>query len=183
MSKIKTLTGIDFDYENPTVEMFNIKDIAYGLANEKRYVNQTNPLFSVGQHSIFVSHLLYVDSSSDNINALAGLFHDASEVYLKDIASPLKYMPEMEGYRVIENKIQGLAYQFAGLNEALIDVARLHKMDLLARAYEKLFLKGEWVEGFKPEANLVKLFKTILKWAPLETEIEFIAEFLVLKTD
>jgi hypothetical protein len=39
--------------------------------------------------------------------ALAALLHDASEYLLCDMPTPVKYHPLMEGYRILERRLQG----------------------------------------------------------------------------
>ena len=122
MSTIKTLTGIDFDYINPTIDMYNIKDVAYGLSYEKRYGNQTNPLFSVGKHSLFVSYLMerFDGKDNQNMNAFAGLIHDLSEYLLRDLPAGVKHLDLLAGYRTLENTIQEVGYQAFGVDKTKV---------------------------------------------------------------
>jgi len=95
-----TISGKRINYENPTVEMFDITDIAHSLSNLCRFGGHINRFYSVAQHSVMVSNLV------PHHLALAALLHDASEAYLSDIVRPAKrLLPE---YKELELKIQNV---------------------------------------------------------------------------
>ncbi len=125
---------------------------------------QTYPLYSVGQHSVFVSYLLFTYDASFHIDeALVGLFHDGSEgIGLRDIPSPLKKLELMKAYVEKEEEIQKLIYEAMDINITGIRWDRIKAADLEARSYEKIFLHGEWVEGFKPKKQFVTLITDIM---------------------
>lgn len=181
MSMIRTFTGKLVDVHNLLPTDFNIKDTAYGLSYEKRYANQTHPVYSVGQHSVFVSHLCYPTFSSSNINSLGGLVHDVAETLCKDVPAPIKHSTGLEGYVLLENSVQAVANMAFIPDPQLVNWDFVKRMDLQARSYEKYFLHGEWIEGFVPEKRFVLLLKDIMLWSPLQTEIEFIARYLWLR--
>ena len=81
---IQTYTGKAFDFINPNKELIDIKDIAVGLTNIKRFTGQTNINYTVAMHSLITSTLVPPEF------AIYGLLHDATEAYLGDIHSPLK---------------------------------------------------------------------------------------------
>jgi hypothetical protein len=83
---IITASGRRFYPLNPRVEDVHIEDIAYVLAGEWRFGGHCNPRISVAQHSVMVSERLE-ETSGD---ALAGLLHDASEAYMRDLNRPIK---------------------------------------------------------------------------------------------
>lgn len=78
---------------------FRIEDIAHALSREYRFSNFGSPQISVAQHCLEVSWRCSPE------NALVGLMHDASEAFLRDIASPIKNLPELKGYRQLENRV------------------------------------------------------------------------------
>jgi 5'-deoxynucleotidase YfbR-like HD superfamily hydrolase len=59
-------------------------------------------LYSVAEHSIYVSHILEMMGCPASVQ-FQGLMHDASEAYLADIAAPFK--GEIGNYYATENKI------------------------------------------------------------------------------
>jgi uncharacterized protein len=61
-----------------------IEDIAHALACEGRFTNQTPEPYSVAQHCVIGSRLIAPQF------ALAFLLHELDEVYLPDLAKPLK---------------------------------------------------------------------------------------------
>ena len=89
-----TYTGKEFYPLDPNPADIDIKDIAHALSNCCRFAGHIKSFYSVAQHSVIVSELCEPE------NALAGLLHDASEAYLSDIARPVKYTEQMEGYRL-----------------------------------------------------------------------------------
>jgi hypothetical protein len=111
-----------FNPLEPDVELITIDDIARGLANECRYNAQTDPFYSVAQHSIYISNHCSPE------NALCGLLHDASEAFLSDIPSPLKKRPEFAFYREAEARLQKMIYAKYGINEEPEEIKKLDIM-------------------------------------------------------
>lgn len=94
---------------DPLPEEVNLLDIIVGLSNAARYRGQTKFFYSVLQHSVLVSQAveklaLERGWSAQEARAAAyeGLFHDAPEAYLGDVARPLKRMRAMREYRKVE---------------------------------------------------------------------------------
>ena len=81
---MQTFTGKKFYPLHPELLDVDIEDIAHMLALECRYNGATKVHFSVAQHSVMVSQAV------PPANAWVGLFHDATEAFLKDIPRPLK---------------------------------------------------------------------------------------------
>lgn len=94
-------------------EEIQIIDIAHALALQVRYGGHCPEFYSIAEHSIWVSILC--GQAEGKEAALWGLLHDASEAYLGDIPRPIKYQPEFEQYRVIEEKVQTVIYTKYGL--------------------------------------------------------------------
>lgn len=91
---IETYTGKKLHFLTPSPDEIDIEDIAHALANECRFGGHTSSFYSVAEHSLLVATLLPKEL------ALHGLLHDASEAYLRDIASPIKQ--HLENYQDIE---------------------------------------------------------------------------------
>lgn len=97
---IQTRNGVAFYPFDPRPEEILIEDIAHALSNQCRFSGHVKTFYSVAEHSVHVSRIC------DPKDALWGLLHDASEAYLQDMARPIKHLPEMEPYRVIEGDLQ-----------------------------------------------------------------------------
>ena len=116
---IQTYTGKKFYPQNPVFDSICIEDIAHSLSQQCRFTGHTVCHYSVAQHCVLVSYFCNPE------NALQGLLHDASEAYLVDVASPIKRLPEMAGYRALEKKVQNAIYRkFELPEEEFKDVKR-----------------------------------------------------------
>lgn len=102
---ILTNKGAYFRFDMPHQHTFDVEEIAHALSNLCRFTGHVREFYSVAQHSVLTSMLV------DYKYKLDALFHDASEAYLGDVASPLKRMlPE---YKVIEQRVEkAIAEQF-----------------------------------------------------------------------
>lgn len=98
--EIQTASGRAFSFVDIRPESICIEDIAHALAHLCRYTGHSPHHYSIAEHSIRVS------MEVPRQYALEALLHDASEYALGDVSSPLKQLPEMAGYRVIENRVQ-----------------------------------------------------------------------------
>lgn len=96
---IETYTGVMFNIVDPDMDDINIEDIAHSLSMQCRFTGHCKEFYSVAEHSVAVADYL-IKKYDDRKLALAGLLHDASEAYLSDLASPLKY--QLEHYDIIE---------------------------------------------------------------------------------
>lgn len=102
---IQTYTGGAFWPLDPRPEDVRIVDIAHHLSNICRFTGATREFYSVAQHSVLVS--MYVErlAPGDDVLALWGLLHDASEAYLCDVARPVKITPALVDYRIAEQAV------------------------------------------------------------------------------
>ena len=119
-STIQTRSGIYLDLKNPRKEDVLLSDISHALARVNRFNGHTKKAYSVAQHSILVSHVLWLNGEGDPKVLLAGLLHDAAEAYLGDVSSPLKRL--IQGYEPLERRmmdiiIQALSPCLQGLSE------------------------------------------------------------------
>jgi 5'-deoxynucleotidase YfbR-like HD superfamily hydrolase len=99
---IKTCSGKWLDFADPQPDQICLKDIAWGLSREQRFANQApnaDHYYSVARHSIFVASLV-----TEQYKRTA-MLHEAAEAYMRDLPGPLKRMPELAGYKVIEDRI------------------------------------------------------------------------------
>ena len=91
---MRTYNGHTIDFENGTVDVVDVKDIARSLSMQARFIGHTAHFYSVAQHCVFVSKKV------DPRYAMAGLFHDASEAYLGDVIRPVRKL--ITGYDELE---------------------------------------------------------------------------------
>lgn len=87
---LRTYSGVTIaDLTKVSPEDIRTEDIAHGLANVCRFSGQTPHFYSVAAHSILVSEWIEQHGGTP-LEALCGLFHDASEAYIADLPSPAK---------------------------------------------------------------------------------------------
>lgn len=98
---IQTYTGKRFDILNPSLDSICIEDIARSLSKLCRFLGHLPFFYSVGQHSLIVSDLVWKRTKNKAL-AFWGLMHDASEAYLGDLVRPLKVLPQFAFYKDIE---------------------------------------------------------------------------------
>jgi hypothetical protein len=79
---------------DPRMEEVFIEDIAHALSMQCRYAGHVERFYSVGEHSVHVSHIVPPPL------ALLGLLHDATEAYLVDVPRPVKQ--HLTNYKEIE---------------------------------------------------------------------------------
>lgn len=99
---ITTFTGKKFHFLDPQPDQICIEDIAHQLAAESRFSGATTKFYSVAEHSVFVAFCTPLK------HRVAALLHDAAEAYFRDIPRPLKYLPEMAGYRGLLQKTEAV---------------------------------------------------------------------------
>jgi len=116
-------TGKKFWPLDPKPEEVDIKDISHSLAFQCRFNGHVKTFYSIAQHSVLVSKLVPEDQ------ALAGLFHDASETYTGDIISPLKRFLPPE-FKEIERKIEDTIFEHFKITN--INHAEIKKADKIA---------------------------------------------------
>ena len=103
---------------DPLPEEVHLVDIVQGLVNANRYRGQTKVPYNVLTHSILVSQsaerlatLRGWSSGAARDVGFEGLFHDATEAYLGDVARPLKRMKAMREYCRVESLWEEAIYE------------------------------------------------------------------------
>jgi len=167
---IQTFTGLQFSFSEPHPDQVSIFDIAHALSNTCRYAGHPNKFYSVAQHSVLVSQLVPPQY------ALYGLLHDAAEAYINDIPAPAKELPELQGYKLLEDKILKVILEKYGLSE-LPDEVKIADVRLLIT--EKKVLFDHYYEW-----DLEKRFDPynieIVCWEPLQAYKIFTRRFAEL---
>lgn len=143
---IQTYSGKKFFPLNPKLEDINIEDIAHALSMMCRFTGHCKSFYSVAQHCVLVSM-----NCSDQ-NKLYGLLHDASEAYITDVARPIKRTKEMEGYRVIEYRLQSAICEKFGLPKEEPEEVKIADTRMLVTEARDLMspLHPEWKNYAEP---------------------------------
>ena len=146
---VPTYSGGKINLADPQPEDINIIDIAVGLSREGRWNNQTRLPVTVAEHCVVGTILI------DQENKLPFLLHDASEAYFRDVAGPLKKLPELAGYKKLEKRMQEVIYFKYGITET----PALKEMDIRLEGMERSFLMRKPThESFVDYSALYKLY-------------------------
>jgi hypothetical protein len=110
---IETVTGKFVDIENPDPKDIVIDDIAWALSRMSRFAGHTITQipYTVAQHSILVANMCFAEQESVEL-ATFGLLHDAAEIYIGDIPSPVKRIQELrEQIEIIESRLMEVIFK------------------------------------------------------------------------
>lgn len=162
-----------------TTEMVGpIEEIAHSLAGEFRFTRQTKERYTVAEHCVRGSRLLPA--------AFAGAFllHELSEVYLPDLAAPIKHLVWVdvpEGpirWADLERQHTRTILEALGLAsiEPLIYSPEIKTMDLAMLAAEKRDLCGPSPEDWSLDV-LPASVDVSHPWPPEVAYVEFLLRF------
>lgn len=139
---IQTASGSQLHPIDPHVDEIKLEDIAHHLTNICRFTGATKRHYSVAQHSIYVYKLVkraYDDlyrtwptplpESAYFQGLLGALLHDAPEYGLNDLSRPLKYQPELEGYREVEASFHKVVAWAFGIEPEYLASPLVSRMD------------------------------------------------------
>ena len=141
-------------------------DIAHALSNKCRFTGHTSKFYSVAEHSVAIANQ---GEKEHKFPGVWGLFHDAAEAYLPDIAGPIKHRFPL--LKMVEQLI-------------LVHIkTRFHLRDLVEeeiRAMKQADISAQWWEAKK----LLPVFSNVQEpqpfeipiycWSPEKAEEEFI---------
>lgn len=173
---IQTFTGQALDFLNPTVEMVNIRDIGQSLARTSRYNGHTKWVYSVAQHSVYVSRLCAPR------HKLVGLLHDAVEAYTGDLVAPFKRLPGgLEGKVMeVEERLGHVVAEKFGLPKRIPKEVKKADLQMLATEKEQLMgpLEEAWIEkGYTWTLPYAPVDIVIEKWDEDKSYWEFMKEY------
>lgn len=179
-SFIETYSGIRMWPLDPKPDEIDIEDIAHALSLLCRFTGHCRFLYTVGQHSLNVYHILRQLGASPVVQ-LRGLLHDASEAYISDIAAPTK--PHIQGYGEIEHGIEEVIFDKYNINNVSdSDKTLIKKIDwiMVCLEAETLCPHASWNRAEYPHQELATLGVTapqISEGYPLVTKVVFLEVF------
>jgi hypothetical protein len=176
---IQTGSGRRFNPFAPERDQIEIDDIALALAHQCRFGGHCRVFYSVAQHSCLVADLVR-EQGGDEIAALWGLLHDASEAYLVDLPHPLKHRSELGRlYAEAEGRLQQAICERFDL--PLEPPALLKPIDRALLATERRTLAS--VAWYWPELDGVEpLDLEIEPWLPEPSREEFLGRYEALSS-
>lgn len=143
-SWIETYSGIKFSLEDPQFEPI---DIAHALANLCRFNGHTRQFYSVAEHSLLVSALVY-HMGGNQQQCLEALLHDATEAYMSDVPAPFKQM--LPDWKKLDAELDSKLRAWLDLPEAKTGIVKeADWIALFIEAYHLIKDKGESFSGPK----------------------------------
>jgi 5'-deoxynucleotidase YfbR-like HD superfamily hydrolase len=141
---LTTVSGNVVEFTNPNPDSLDIDDIAHNLSHACRWGGAVDQFYSVAQHCVLVHDCVLASLGRTHVTlredyrqiALAALLHDASEYLLCDMPTPVKYHPLMEGYRILERRLQGAVGDKYGLPAKLFKCQMIKEADMRVRIAE-----------------------------------------------
>ena len=185
---LETVTGRLVNVVEPSPDQISIEDIAWGLSRIARFCGSTITAvpYNVAQHCIFVAEeiksifddpseykeLAFIEADIRKLaqnekepgeTILLGLIHDAAEVYIGDIPSPVKRIPELRPIiKKVESSLMSAIYLSFSLPEpSNIQKAIVEHADKIAQRVEAhafMQSRGNHWQGL-PTVSLEKLQK------------------------
>ncbi len=148
-NSIRTYTGKVFDLKILDPDSICIEDIAHALSYTARFGGHLYGLYSVAQHSYYVSQMV------SNENKLAALLHDASEAYLGDMPSPFKKL--MPDYKKLEDNLMKVISKKFGFEYPFHKEIKEADADMLHIEWDSFVLKSGSL-FYRPSHEAKELF-------------------------
>ena len=164
---ILTVSGQSFNFIDPASNVIRVTDIAHALAHVCRFAGHTREFYSVAQHSVLSSLIVPPE------DALAALFHDATEAYIGDVSSPLKQL--LPDYQAIEARLHADIFAKLGLPAEL--PASVKRADLILLATEQRDLIAPHDEEWSQLAGITPLPECIDPLPPWSAATLFIERY------
>lgn len=171
---MQTFSGRQFWPLDPRPAEVYIEDIAHALSLMCRYNGHCKFMYSVAQHSIYVSHQL---EHASPIIAMAGLLHDAAEAYCADIVRPLKR--HLYEYVVVELRIQSAIGERFDIDPRLFETGLVKLADMAVGEAEKRWIMGPPPTPWEPFPEEAKI--RIPPWTCEQAETAFLSRFHALQ--
>ena len=149
---IETFTGKRFYFDNVHDNDISIVDIAHALAHNCRFTGHTRLFYSVAEHCLHASNNVAPE------HQLAALLHDASEAYLHDVPSPLKWWLAEHGFhafRELDTQIEKAIFKRFDVNyEVSAEAVKVADRRMLATEMRDLMPTKAWPGGADPYDNI-----------------------------
>ncbi len=173
----------------PRSRAIHLVDIAHALSNLCRYTGHVNNFYSVAEHCVRVSWRAEEICSSEGGDpeecmgvARQGLFHDAAEAYLGDVATPVKHQEAFAAYRAAEDHLLRKILRKFKLPETLFHEIKQADTDLLWTEVRDLMkpVHREWYKWQTVKRGKALKNQTIVGWTPRQAEKMFMQRFEAL---
>lgn len=150
LTAIVTVSGFVFDLMQPDATGLPVEDVAWALACQPRWGGAAKPVYSVAEHSVFVSWLVRPAL------AYSGLWHDCSEFLTGDNPSPYKVFL---GREFLKEKLAPVEAALAAWFGYETNHPEVKVADLIAQATElRDLLPPHWMEwGHLPPPALERI--------------------------
>jgi len=135
-----TFTGKRVKLLSPSVDDIDIQDIAHALSHLCRFTGHCARFYSVAEHCWAASHLV------EREFALEALLHDAAEAYINDLSRPLKHLPSMSEYLVIEQRFEAAIAVKLGLPATMSPAVKVTDNRLVVTEARQLLRDHRWTE-------------------------------------
>lgn len=168
---ICTYSGVLIEPLDPKPDYILIEDIAHALSNQCRFTGHVRKFYSVGEHSVRVSHWLEGERQGIGM-AFIGLMHDASEAYLADIARPVKRQPEIsQFYKTAEQRLEAVIADKFSYEYPYPEIVKRADDVLLRSEQRDLMPDIIRIPGDEYVPYLIE------PWTPEEAEAQFLSRF------
>lgn len=156
---IQLYSGRVFYPLTPRVEDFTIMDVAHGLSGQGRWANHTKVPFYVTQHSVIMARIFIKLGMVQE--AKEALMHEVEEALgFGDMPSPIKYLPDMAGYRKLAKRTQAIGLSKVGLTEISKIVKELDDRMKAAEAKVLCHTVPDWATATYTSDIIIKPYKT-----------------------
>jgi uncharacterized protein len=136
-----------------------IEDIAHSLAHLCRYGGHLkNGFYSVAEHSILVALRVFMETLNTQASR-AALLHDASEAYMQDLVSPIKY--RIPRYCELEHKATKTINNTFSLKIPIKIRKIIRKHDVAIRANEPN--ANDYLGPKEAKRNFLRLYRYLTK--------------------
>jgi hypothetical protein len=114
MGCIQLYSGRKFDPIWPTPSSFTLEDVLQGMLEAPRFAGQYHIPYKVAQHCLTGAR--WFRKRNMLREAKFFLWHEGAEgLGFCDLPTPIKYLPEMEPYRILSNTVDLAVFKKAGL--------------------------------------------------------------------
>lgn len=176
---VETVSGALVDLEHPDPETIHLEDLARHLSRLCRYAGGAEPFYSVAEHSVRTAALC------TGRWQLPALLHDAAEAYIGDVPGPVRRMPGVWGFDVVEERLQAaielrFRIPLGSLRGPVVQIADRRMLALEAVALKNASLDAWGVSpDFAPTFADVHELRAAAGWTPPEAEARFLSAFAV----